>query len=207
MAHPDPRVRDEGVRRFAELSAAASDEIGCNIITLCTGTRNRGGLWSDHPENDDPSAWADMTETLKRLVEIAASRGLTLAIETEASNIVNSPEKARLCLDEIGSDRLGMILDCANLFRRGEARRANMDAQIRKAFHLYGGRIALAHGKDIRESDGIEFCATGEGIVNFTLALDLLDKYGYGGDMILHGIYDPEKMRPALEYIKSLIKR
>ena len=205
MAYPDQHVRDEGVRRFERLAAVAADEIGCTLITLCTGTRNKCRLWAPHPGNAEPDAWRDMTETLKQLTEIAERRGLTLAVETEASNIIDTPQKARRALDEIGSDRVGMIMDCANLFRRGEARQTNVDARIREAFSLYGNRIVLAHGKDVRESDEVSFCATGEGIVNFDLFLELLAEYGYAGDMILHGIYDAQKMPRALSFMRSRI--
>ena len=206
MAYPERRARDEGVRRFGELAAAAAGELGCGVITLCTGTRNTGRLWAYHPGNAEPSAWADMMDTMRRLAEIAEKRGAVLAIETEASNIIDTPEKARRALDETGSERAGMIMDCANLFRRGEARRENVDGRIRRAFELYGDRIVLAHGKDIRESDaGPEFCATGEGIVNYGLFLKLLGEYNYGGDMILHGIHDAGKMKAALEFMRSLI--
>lgn len=205
MSHPDADVRREGVRRFGELAAAAGD-IGCRLFTLCTGTRNTGRMWAPHPDNDGAAAWSDMADTMSRLVEIAESRGLTLAVETEASNVVNTPEKARRALDEAGSDRVGMIMDCANLFRPGEARRADVDARIREAFNLYGDRVVLAHGKDIGESDGVSFCATGEGIVNYELFVELLAEYGYAGDMILHGIYDAAKMPAALAFMRSRLR-
>ena len=203
MAYPDAHARMEGVRRFDALAAAAAD-FECDLLTLCTGTRNKLRLWAYHPANAEPAAWADMMETMLRLTEIAERRKITLAIETEASNIVDTPEKARKALDEINSDRVGMIMDCANLFRRGEAIRANVDAQIGKAFDLYGDRVVLAHGKDVREDAELAFCAPGDGIINFELFIQLLNKYKYTGDMILHGIHDAAKMPEALEYMRLL---
>ena len=211
MAYPDPRIRSEGVRRFDALAEAAG-EMGCALITLCTGTRNTSRLWAPHPENGEPSAWADMMDTMLRLVEIAERRGLTLAIETEASNIIDTPEKARRALDEIGplngAARVGIIMDCANLFRPGEARRALMDARTERAFDLLGERVVLAHGKDIKESDAgeLNFCAAGEGMVNFPLFLRLLRERGYTGDMILHGIKDVAQAPRALAYMRSCMQ-
>jgi len=204
MAHPDKSARVEGARRFGAL-AEAVPELGCKIITLCTGTRNTSRMWAPHADNAAPSAWADMTDTMLRLAEIAERHGLTLAIETEASNVIDTPEKTAKVLTETGSGSLGVIMDCANLFRRGEASRANMDGRIRQAFELFGDKVVLAHGKDIKESDGIEFCAAGEGIVNYRLFLQLLGEYGYGGDMILHGVYDEAKMPGALEFMRGQI--
>ena len=202
MAYPDERVRAEGVRRFGLLAAAAV-ELGCGIITLCSGTRNKSHLWAPHPGNSEPSAWADMSDTLLRLAEIAERYGINIAIETEASNVIDTPEKAKRALDETCSGKVGMIMDCANLFRRGEAFRANADRRIKKAFELYGDRVILAHGKDILESEEPSFCAPGEGIVNYGLFLRLLNEYGYAGDMILHGIKEPSKMPAALEFMRA----
>jgi len=204
MAYPDRDVRMEGVRRFGAL-AEAVPALGCGIITLCTGTRNRDRLWAYHRANGEPAAWADMMDTMLRLTEIAERRGLVLAIETEASNVIDTPEKAAEALVETGSGNVGMIMDCANLFRRGEAIRRNMDGRIKRAFELFGDRVVLAHGKDIRESDEIAFCATGEGIVNYPLFLRLLGEYGYTGDMILHGVYDECKMPAALAFMRGHI--
>jgi sugar phosphate isomerase/epimerase len=200
-AHPDPAIRAEGVRRF-EVLAAATTKLGCPIITLCSGTRNPDYLWSPHAANGEASAWADMIEVMKALAAIAERHGIVLAIETEAANVVDTPEKARRAMEEVGSARLKMVMDCANLFHPGEAMRANVDAAIRHAFALFGGEVVVAHGKDIRESEGIDFCATGEGIVDYVLFARLLAESRFPGDMMLHGIFDEEKMPAALALMR-----
>lgn len=195
-AHPDPEVRAEAVRRFAGL-AKASGLLGCKIITLCSGTRCEDDLWANHPDNGTPEAWHDAKDTMLRLCEIAEREGITLAIETEVSNVVSSPEAARRMMDEVASDRLKMIVDPANLFPPGSARPENVRRILEHAFRLFGRDIVLAHGKDIRESDGIDFCGTGDGIVDFAYLAELLYEYGFTGDMMLHGIYDEQRFESA----------
>lgn len=195
-AHPDPEVRREAVRRFTGL-ADASNALGCKIITLCSGTRCADDLWTYHPDNTTDEAWRDMLDTMLRICEIAERAGITLAVETEASNVINSPERARRLMDEVGSSSLKMILDPANLFPPGSAHPENVRPTLAHAFELFGHDIVLAHGKDIRESDGIDFCGTGEGIVDFSYMAELLYKYGFTGDMMLHGIYDESKYESA----------
>jgi hypothetical protein len=85
-------------------------------------------------------------------------------------------------MDEIGSDKLKMILDCANLFHAGTAYRENVQDVIAHAFDLFGDDIVIAHGKDIKEGSGIEFCGTGLGIVDFGFTAMMLEKYGYTGE-------------------------
>lgn len=199
MAHPDHDIRLEGVRRFSGFAAAAR-ELGAEIITLCSGTRCRTHLWTNDPANDTDDAWNDMIDSMKRVSEIAEKNGITLAVETEASNIVSTPEKVRRMMCDVASPRLKMILDAANLFPSGTARRENVHKYLDAAFECFGSDIVLAHGKDIRESDGIDFCGTGDGIVDFSYMARLLKKYGFSGDMMLHGIYDEAKMIPAREY-------
>ena len=202
MAHPDPAVRAEGVRRY-EGFAEAVKKLGCKYASVCTGTRNPEHLWSPSPLNNTEEAWQDMLETMRAVVRIAERHGLILAIETEASNVVDTPEKARRVMDEVGSDSLKMIIDCANLFHAGEAHPGNVRKVMKHAFDVFGRDIVMAHGKDIAESDGIEFIATGQGIVDFPYFFELLKEYGYSGDMLLHGVFDEDLMSPAVALMKK----
>lgn len=199
MAHPDRGIREEGIRRF-EILCRAAKELGAKYISLCSGTRNADHLWSPHPDNDTQEAWNDMLDTVSRCTKIAETYGITLAVESEASNIISTPERARRLMDTVGSPNLKMILDCANLFHAGEAHKENVREILEHAFALYGDDIVLAHGKDIREGDGIDFCGTGLGIVDFAYTAALLEQYDFTGNMFLHGIYHEDDMVRAREH-------
>jgi len=203
MAHPDISVRDEGIQRF-EVIADTAKKLGCSMISLCTGTRCKNHMWTYHEDNNTPQAWTDMIYTVRKAAAIAEKYDIFIIAETEASNIVNTPEKARKMMDEVKSPKLKMIMDCANLFQAGEAKKDNVTSVITHAFEVFGRDVVSAHGKDIQESEGIKFCATGEGIVDYKLFIELLNKYGFIGDMILHGISDEEKMVNGIGIIKSL---
>ena len=196
MAHPDKAIREEGIRRFPVLCKAAK-ELGANYITLCSGTRNPDNLWSPSEDNLSDGAWEDMRDTITRCTEIAADYGITLAIESEASNIISTPERARRIMDEVGMPNLKMILDCANLFHTGHAHKDEVLPTLDRAFRYSGHDIVIAHGKDIAAGDGITFCATGRGIVDFAYTARLLREVGFSGDMFLHGIYDEDDMPRA----------
>ncbi len=200
MAHPDAAMREEGIARF-EGFAQAVVALGVQYISLCSGTRNSDHLWTHHPDNGTPEAWDDALDSLKRASAVAERLGLVLAIETEANNVIDTPEKARRMLDSVGSPALGMIMDCANLFHHGTAYRKNVDNTMMEAFAAYGRDVVLAHGKDICEGDGIQFCPTGQGIVNYPLFYSLLEEYKYQGDMLLHGIYDEALMPWCIERV------
>ena len=199
MAHPDRGIREEGIRRF-EILCRAAKELSAKYISLCSGTRNADHLWSPHPDNDTQEAWNDMLDTVSRCTKIAEEYGIILAVESEASNIISTPERARSLMDTVGSPNLKMILDCANLFHAGEAHKENVREILEHAFALYGNDIVLAHGKDIREGDSIDFCGTGLGIVDFAYTAALLEQYDFTGNMFLHGIYDENDMVRAREH-------
>ena len=175
MAHPDPEVRAEGLRRL-RVHAKAAKALGCPVLSLCTGTRNAGHLWTPHPDNGSEAAWDAMLSTVSRAVEIAEEEDVVLAVESEASNVIDRPSRVKRLLEAVGSDRLRMILDPANLFRAGEAHPSNARRTLDEAFAAFGDKIAAAHGKDIREGDGISFCGTGLGIVDFPYMASLLHK-------------------------------
>lgn len=204
MAHPDREIREEGLRRMDGFLAAVA-ALGCPIATLCSGTRSRVHLWHEHVENASAGAWADMLLSMRHAAALAERHGVTLAIETEAANIIDTPEKARRIMDEVDSPRLKMILDCANLFHRSEAHPANVRPVIDRAFGYFGGDIALAHGKDILESDGISFCGAGFGIVDFPYMIASLRRAGFDGDFMLHGASCESEIPACLGHIRKCL--
>ena len=204
MAHPDFKVRDEGIKRF-EILLKAVQKLNCKVVSLNSGTRCKEHLWTYHPENTSSEAWADMIDTLKKCAETAEKYKIIMAVETEAATVIDTPEKARQMMNEVKSENLKMIMDCANLFHEGEAKKENVKKFIDHAFNIFGNDIVLAHGKDIAESDGIKFCPTGEGIVDYRQFIELLNKYNYKGDIILHGIFDENKMAHAYQTIKNVM--
>jgi sugar phosphate isomerase/epimerase len=187
MAHPETQVRVDGLRRL-EVLAAACPALGTEVITLCTGTRDRENMWRRHAENSTPEAWRDMRETIIAAVAIAERHRVVLAIEPEISNVVDSPAAARRLLDEIRSARLQVVIDAANLFDADDpARRlSNTRSVLSEAFDLVGDDIVLAHAKDVR-ADG-SFAAAGRGDIDWAHYLTLLDASGYTGALIMHGL-------------------
>jgi sugar phosphate isomerase/epimerase len=119
MCHPDAEHRQTGLRRLRVLVEACS-QLGIAKIHLCTGTRDRTSMWRRHPDNDTPEAWRDMTACMREATEIARQARVVLAFEPEVNNVVNSAQKARRLMDEIGSPFLKVTFDAANLFHTGE---------------------------------------------------------------------------------------
>ena len=189
MIHPDAGQRRQGLARL-EVLAAAAPRLGTSVITLCTGTRDAENMWRAHPDNSTPEAWADLVESITAAVEIADRRDVTLAVEPEVSNVVDSAPKARRLLDQIGSPRLKVVIDGANLFHAGELPRQH--EILDQAFELLGPDVILAHAKDLDRDGEAGQIAAGSGLLDYDYYLGLLKQIDFTGPLILHGLAESD---------------
>ena len=187
MAHPDAAHRAGDLARFAVVAAAAP-AMGAQVITLCTGTRDTGSMWREHPGNASPEAWADFRETLDSALAIAGQHDLTLAVECEPANVIRDARAGRRLLDEVGSDRLSIVMDPANILA-GDLSRDPVD-HLDEAFALLGDRIIASHAKDIDR--GGTFCPAGRGIVPWRHYVGLLRGIGFDGPLVLHSLAEAD---------------
>ena len=207
VAHPDNEVRNAGIAGMRTLCESA-ESMGTHVITLCTGTRNLENMWRSHPDNKSPEAWQEMISTIRQITKIAESHSVTLAFETEVSNIVNTVDKAARLLDEIASENLKVVMDPANLLFPQDIKRQReiLDA----AFQKLGDKIVLAHAKDVGEYDEsageLKRMAAGKGLLDFEYYFQLLKASSYQGPLIIHNLLE-EEMSFSREFITSLLHR
>jgi len=187
--HPDLQQREDGLRQLGVLAAACAG-LGMSVITLSTGTRDPDDMWRRHPDNDMPEAWDDLLASMREAVRLAEQAGVTLAFEPEVANVVDSAHKARRLLDEIGSPRLKVVLDPANIFHAGELPR--MRAILDEAFELLGPDIVLAHAKDLSHDGEAGHEAAGQGLLDYDHYLALLNGLGRDIPLILHGLTEAQ---------------
>ena len=200
MIHPEEEVRRDGLRRLGVL-AGACDWLGTSTITLCTGTRDPEDMWRRHQDNVRPEAWRDLLATMQEALETAEEHGVTLAFEPETNNVVDSAEKGRRLLDEMGSPRLKVVMDAANLFDATDpTRRLSRSEEIlEEAFELLGGDLLLAHAKDVNRSG--EVVAVGKGELDFDLYIKHLSEAGYDGSLVMHGLAE-EEVEGSLAFLR-----
>jgi len=182
MIHPDVAVRRLGERRLAVI-AAASRQMGCPLVTLCTGTRDAEDQWRHHPENGSPESWLDLQHAFEVAIGIADEHDVLLGIEPELANVVNGATAARRLIDDMKSDRLRIVLDPANLAE--EAEDAERRDIIARAVDLLADRIVMAHAKD-RTADG-SVATAGRGVIDFGHFLSALKATGFDGPLVAHG--------------------
>jgi sugar phosphate isomerase/epimerase len=197
MIHPDPAVREAGLRRLATLAERCAG-MSTALITLCTGTRDPIDQWKAHADNDTPEAWRDLLDAMGAAIEIAERYDVDLGIEPELANVVNSAEKAYRLIAALKSPRIKIVLDPANLFEV-----ATLDEQrsiVSSAIDLLADRIVMAHAKD-RNPDG-SFATAGKGVLDYAHYLGRLKAIGFKGSLVTHGLSASEAAGAA-SFLKS----
>jgi sugar phosphate isomerase/epimerase len=200
MAHPDPTLRADGLRRLGVIIANAK-AMGTNLITLCTGTRDINDQWRFHNDNTTQEAWHDMRTEMAKALQLAEVHGVDLGIEPELANIVSSAQHAKQLINEMKSKHLRIVLDPANLFEI-ESKRMRLEI-IAGAVDVLSGHIAIAHAKD-RNPMG-EFVAAGTGIMDFSHFLGCLKMAGFNGPFVTHGLTEAEAPTVA-NFLKKVLE-
>lgn len=214
MIDPDIERRRAGCRQFREQCRIAK-ELGIPVVTLCTGSKHPTDKWTWHEDNLSESAWEDLMNTTEEILRYAKEYDVILGVETEASNIVNTPLRARKYLDQADSPYLKIIMDGANLFRPEQVK--DMRRVLDEAFALLGKDIVIAHAKDFsfreypenHKPEQLQFVAAGQGVLDFSYYLHLLERCGYQGPLIMHGLSEeqvPESCRFLKEVMKDAIR-
>jgi len=183
MIHPDLAMRRRGLDRLEAL-ARASGKLSTKVITLCTGTRDLHDQWRAHPDNNGPEAWSDLLASMERAVQIAERHDVFLGVEPELANVVNSAGKAERLIREIGSPRVKIVLDPANLFE--SASLSEQRRIVAEAIDLLADRIIIGHAKD-RDASG-RFTAAGGGVLDYPYYLRRLTSVGFDGPLVAHGL-------------------
>lgn len=202
MIDPDEEARKKGCAQF-ELQCKIASMLDIPIVSICTGSKNKESKWKWHDDNLMQSSWDDLMHSTEIILRFAEDYKIVLGVETEASNIICTPQKARVYMDTVGSPNIKIIMDGANLFQPEQI--TNMEKTLVEAFDILGKDIVLAHAKDFMLDGDMKYVAAGEGILDFKKYVELLKKADYEGALIMHGLSEEEipKSKKFLEEIQK----
>ncbi len=93
-----------------------------------------------------------LIDRLRPIVREAEEQGTILAIEPVCTHIIYSAEKAERMLEDLGSDRVQIILDAVNLIDSVHAEQA--ESLIEDAIRRLGDRVCVLHMKDFVPAPG-----------------------------------------------------
>jgi sugar phosphate isomerase/epimerase len=198
----EPALQAENLRRL-DLLASACRWVDTRIITLCTGTCDPDDMWRWHPDNVKRRVWKSLVEMMKQVARIADRHEVTMAIEPETGNVVNSVIKARMLLEEVGSPWIKVVIDPANLFHPGDLPR--MKEILDEAFEWLGAYIVLAHAKELGPDGRAGGLAPGQGILDWEHYLGRLKAIPYRGPLIIHGLPEPA-VAQGIAFLRSRLE-
>lgn len=156
-----PEVEAKGLAVMEQAIELAYD-MGIRIIQLA-------GYDVYYDEVSTPATKERFLQNLKRSTELAASRGVILALETMENDFLNTVEKAMYYVDTIQSPYLKVYPDTGNV--------TNATGHVAYDLRTGAGHIVAAHLKETRPGvfRDLKF---GEGAVDFKLVTDVLKAQG-----------------------------
>lgn len=168
LVNPKEKIRKDSINYVKE-SFNTAIALGTHRITVCPGHTLYGQSFE--------SAWQLLRESLKMLVEYAQRQDAILLLEPAhrmETDLVITVDDALRIIKEIGSDRLGILLDVGHAF----INRESLTDCIKKL--ISSGSIFHIH---INDNDGLmdSHLIPGEGKINFIPLLEELKRINYQG--------------------------
>lgn len=156
------------------------------------------------PDREDPeNEWPEVMVTdLRETADLAAERGITVAVENEPVCYAATGQSMARLLDEIDRPNCGANWDPANhLAYRRES--------FRPGYEALGDRIVHVHVKDhaFEDENTRRTCPPGEGEVDWPGQVEALIEEGYQGLMVVETHFTPKvaSSRACTEALMKLL--
>lgn len=156
----------------------------------------------------EPEHWSKLVNTLRYVADYAADRSVQLALEIHQGPTRNGAEVLKL-LEAVNHSNVGVNYDTGNIyyFNDGIDPADDIKHIAEKVIHI--------HLKDTTGGEGEwEFCALGEGRVNFPKIIEVLQSVGFRGpySLEIEGKHGEDlnqegqrrRMQKSLDYLRQI---
>lgn len=171
LMEPDEKELQQNLAYFERLMQIASKNHVLYVATECGFIPGKRGIQAETYE----SAFNRLVENFKWLAAQADKHDVYIALEPCVLDVVPSAKRTADFINQVGSDRIRVLLDPANLI-------ANSSEE--DMFRYLTPHIAYFHGKDRKVNDTYGR-VVGDGDINWALFLDLYHKHTEGVPFIL----------------------
>lgn len=154
-----PEARAQNQRRAVELAP----RLGAQVLIL--------NAWATQPGREEEQ-WAQLDRDLRKLLPLAESEGVFIALEPEPGHFLSSSADMKRLLDEIGHPRLRINLDVGHAFLT--------DPDVIDSIHALGEAIVHTHIEGM-PAGRHEHLVPGEGDMDLRAVIDALAATGYSG--------------------------
>ena len=151
-------AEDENVRKneikFVKRMVNVSSRLGCPNTYLRPGSLNPKGGWTPHPKNHSAEVWDRLVDSTKQICHVAENEGVMIAVEGGTVCPVDTPQKMKDLIDDVGSKNLGLNMDPVNFIGSLDIA-YDTTSLINEFYKLIPDRILGAHAKDFTVVDGL----------------------------------------------------
>lgn len=187
-----PETEQRGMSLMESAIELAYD-LGIRIIQLA-------GYDIYYEETSTPATRERFFQNLRKSVEMAAGRGVILALETMENEFLNTIEKAMYYVSEINSPYLKVYPDMGNV--------TNATLHVAKDIRSGKGQIAAAHLKETRPGVFRDL-KYGEGHVDFQMVTQVLKEQGvrmYTAEFWYNGSENwQDDLKTAHDYLRRFL--
>ena len=151
-------AEDENVRKneikFVKRMINVSSRLGSPNTYLRPGSLNPKGGWTPHPKNHSTEVWDQLVDSTKQICNVAENEGMMIAVEGGTVCPVDTPQKMKDLIDDVGSKNLGLNMDPVNFIGSLDIA-YDTTALINEFYALIPDRILGAHAKDFTVVDSL----------------------------------------------------
>lgn len=151
LVSPDRALRRRGVAGVQRMCQVARRLDAC-FLYVRPGSLNPNGHWWPHPDNHKAETIDRLVQSLKEIVRVAESEGVWLGIEGHVVSPLDTPERVREVIEQVGSPALRFNADPVNFV--GTLRDVYDSAPLlNRLFDVLGPHTVSAHAKDVDVED------------------------------------------------------
>jgi sugar phosphate isomerase/epimerase len=194
LIHPDPAERKANLLFFERMMTVGA-EMGVHTFLTEAGHYLPEGSASRIPYDYQDKVWTLTIETVKELARIADANGATVLLEPFYMGVFSTAKRMRRFLEEVGSQRIRVNLDPANLLEVND---------LEEMFDQLAAWTSSMHAKD-RKLHFTQGVPTGKGDLDYPKFVKLAAKRTPGVPMFIEYV-DAKTYRPALAHLRAVMK-
>jgi sugar phosphate isomerase/epimerase len=206
LIHPDLNERKRFHKWLIEQMETA-ERVGCPMVTGHVGSRAPGAT-SPHPENWTKETWELSIKEVKKIVNDSLGIKTVIAFEPNDMVQLNNPWACRRFIDDVGSERIKICLDPANM--TSQAFHYRMTEFISACYELIGEDAYICHAKDIKLENKLHpsfvEVPVGQGAMDYETHLVGMSRLKYPRVLLIEHMR-AEEYPAAKKYIEGLAKK
>jgi len=205
MIHPDMAERIR-MHKWLINQMETAERVGCPIVTGHVGSRAPGAV-HPHPENWTKETWDMSVREVKKFIKDTSGLKTVIAFEPNDMVQLNNPWACRRFIDDVGSDRVKICLDPANM--TNQAFHYRMTEYINACYDLIGEDTYICHAKDIMLENKLHpsfvEVPVGQGAMDYETHLVRMSRMNHTRVLLIEHM-KMEEYPVAKRYIEELAK-